>query len=134
VEIKQTVAAIAGKVILFMDACHSGNVMGATRRGTTDLKGVVNELASAENGAIVFTSSTGKQYSLENSEWNNGVFTKSLVEGLDGKADLFRRNQVSVKTLDAYITQRVKDLTKGQQAPTTIVPSSIPDFPIAVIK
>ncbi|MDR1672450.1 MAG: caspase family protein [Bacteroidales bacterium] len=133
VEIKQTTAAIAGKVILFMDACHSGNVMGATRRASIDLKGVVNELASAENGVIVFTSSTGKQYSLENQSWNNGAFTKALVEGIDGKADLFRRRNISVKTLDAYITQRVKTLTNGQQSPTTIVPSSIPDFPIAIV-
>ncbi|MDR1667554.1 MAG: caspase family protein [Bacteroidales bacterium] len=132
-EIKQTVASVAGKVILFMDACHSGSVMGnTTRRSAIDINGIINELSSAENGVIVFTSSTGRQYSLENVEWNNGAFTKALVEGIDGKADLFGRNQISIKTLDAYITQRVKDLTKGQQAPTTIIPSSIPDFPIAI--
>jgi WD40 repeat protein len=134
IEIKQTVAAIAGKVILFMDACHSGSVMGSIRRSVIDINGIINELSSAENGVIVFTSSTGRQYSLEHIDWNNGAFTKALVEGLAGKADLFGRNQISVKTLDAYITQRVKDLTKGQQAPTTIIPSSIPDFPIAITR
>lgn len=36
----------------------------------------------AENGAVVFTSSTGRQYSLENEDWGNGAFTKALVEGL----------------------------------------------------
>jgi WD40 repeat protein len=133
-EIKQTVAAVAGKVILFMDACHSGHVMGNVRRSAsaTDINGIVNELSSAENGVIVFTSSTGRQYSLENAEWNNGAFTKALVEGLGGKADLFGHHRISVKTLDAYITQRVKDLTNGQQAPTTVIPASIPDFPVAI--
>ena len=134
VEIKQSIADIAGKVILFMDACHSGGVMGSGRRSIADIGGLVNELASAENGAIVFTSSTGRQYSLENPEWDNGAFTKALVEGLEGKADLFKRGSITIKTLDAYITQRVKALTKGQQAPTTIMPGSIPDFPIAVVK
>ena len=135
VEIKQSVAAIAGKVILFMDACHSGGVMGNSgRRSMSNVDGLVNELASAENGAIVFTSSTGRQYSLENPDWNNGAFTKALLEGIDGKADLFKRQSISIKTLDVYITQRVKELTGGQQAPTTIIPGSIPDFPIAIIK
>jgi WD40 repeat protein len=134
VDIKQTVASIAGKVILFMDACHSGDVMGSTRRAIIDINGVVNELSSAENGAVVFTSSTGRQYSLEDATWNNGAFTKSLVEGLGGKADLFGRKNISIKTLDAFITQRVKELTKGKQAPTTIIPASIPDFPIAIVK
>jgi hypothetical protein len=134
VDIKQTVASIAGKVILFMDACHSGDVMGSTRRAIIDINGVVNELSSAENGAIVFTSSTGRQYSLEDIAWNNGAFTKALVEGLGGKADLFNRKNISIKTLDAFITQRVKELTKGKQAPTTIIPASIPDFPIAIVR
>jgi len=134
VEIKQSVAAIAGKVVLFMDACHSGGVMGTSSRrvAAADIIGFVNELASAENGAIVFTSSTGRQFSLEDPAWNNGAFTKALVEGLGGEADLFKRSSISIKTLDVYVSQRVKDLTKGQQAPTTIIPASISDFPIAV--
>ena len=32
----------------------------AARRGVADINAVVNELASAENGAVVFASSTGK--------------------------------------------------------------------------
>jgi hypothetical protein len=39
-----------------MDACHSGNLMGKTkRRGIVVVSPVVNELASAENGAVVFS-------------------------------------------------------------------------------
>jgi uncharacterized caspase-like protein len=132
-EIQQSVSSIAGKVVLFMDACHSGGVMGSSRRAaTTDIIGFINELASAENGVVVFTSSTGRQYSLEDPEWNNGAFTKALVEGLEGKADLLRQNSITIKTLDLYISQRVKELTKGKQAPTTIVPASISDFPVAL--
>ena len=82
----------------------------------------------------VFTSSTGRQFSLENPSWNNGAFTKALVEGIQGKADLFNRHSISIKTLDVYITQRVKELTGGRQAPTTVIPESIPDFPIAVVE
>jgi len=134
-EIKQSVADIAGKIILFMDACHSGNILGSEKRsatGPTDIIGFIKDLADAENGAVVFTSSTGKQYSLEDPKWDNGAFTKALVEGIEGKADFLNRHIITIKTLDVYITQRVKELTKGQQAPTTIIPASITDFPIAV--
>ena len=131
-EIQQSISAIAGKVVLFMDACHSGGVMGRRSAAAADIIGFVNELASVENGVVVFTSSTGRQYSLEDPQWNNGAFTKALVEGLSGKADLFKQQNISIKSLDFYISQRVKELTKGQQAPTTIIPASISDFPIAL--
>lgn len=132
-EIKGAIAAIAGKVIVFMDACHSGNILGNNQRRAAVISQAVNDLAETENGTIVFTSSTGRQFSLENPEWNNGAFTKALVEGLNGKADLFGRKVITVKNLDSYIANRVKGLTKGQQAPTTIIPTGIPDFPLAVV-
>jgi hypothetical protein len=55
------------------------------------------------------------------------------VEGILGKADLFNNKNISYKTLDAYIAQRVKDLTNGRQSPTTIIPQSMPDFQIAMM-
>ena len=131
-EITETINVIAGKRVLFMDACFSGNVLGSTRQRST-LNQAILSLTGADNGAVVFTSSTSRQVSLENSEWNNGAFTKALVEGLNGKADPYGSKIITVKSLDLYITMRVKELTKGQQAPTTIVPASIPDFPLAVV-
>jgi hypothetical protein len=130
-EIKSAISGIAGKTVVFMDACHSGNVLGDNRRRAAVITQAVNDLAATDNGTVVFTSSTGRQYSLEDASWNNGAFTKALVEGIKGKADLFNNKSISIKTLDAYITQRVKSLTQGKQAPTTIIPQSMPDFPIA---
>jgi hypothetical protein len=132
-DIKATISAVAGKLLVFMDACHSGNVMGKQQQRAVAISDVVNELTSADSGPVVFTSSTGKQYSLEAQEWNNGAFTKALVEGLSGKADLSGKNQITVKSLDYYVSSRVKELTQGKQAPTTIIPNSIPDFPIAIV-
>ncbi len=130
-DIKNTVASLAGKAVLFVDTCHSGNVMG-TRRGGTDITAVVNELASAENGAVVFASSTGKQYSLEDKSWGNGAFTKALVEGLSGKADYHGKGKITINMLDLYLSERVKELTKGKQTPTTTKPQTISDFPVAM--
>ncbi len=132
-DVKNTVASLPGKTIVFLDTCHSGNIMGK-RRGALDTTGIVNELASAESGAVVFASSTGNQYSVEDPAWKNGAFTKALVEGIGGKADYSGKGKITVNMLDLYISERVKELTKGQQTPTTTKPQTIPDFPIAVSK
>ncbi|RYY67650.1 MAG: peptidase C14 [Chitinophagaceae bacterium] len=132
-ELRQTVSSIAGKVVVFIDACHSGNVMGsAQRRGGADINALVNELSSTQNGAITFTSSTGKEYSLEDPSWAHGAFTMALLEGLNGKASVSGKGKITVKSLDAYISERVKELTRGKQHPTSVVPPNVPDFPIAV--
>ena len=134
-DITATVAAIAGKVLVFMDACHSGNLMGKSkRRGMTVVSPVVNELASAENGAVVFSSATGRQFALENEAWGNGAFTKGVVEGLQGKADYGATGRITLNMLDLYISERVKELTQGQQTPTTVKPPNVPDFPVAVLR
>jgi WD40 repeat protein len=130
-DIKNTVSSIAGKALFFVDTCHSGNVMGG-RRGLVDITAVVNELAATENGVVVFASSTGNQYSLESSSWGNGAFTKALIEGISGKADYQNNGRITVNMLDLYISERVKELTKGQQTPTTTRPVTVPDFPIIV--
>jgi len=93
---------------------------------------LVNELSSAENGAVVFASSTGRQESLESDEWKNGAFTKAIVEGLNGKADLLQNGKITVNELETYLAERVKELTEGQQTPTVAKPQTVPDFPIAV--
>lgn len=132
-EIKKTVANLTGKSLFFVDTCHSGNIMGG-RRGMNDVGAVINELTSAENGAVVFASATGKQYALENRSWGNGAFTKALIEGLSGKADYQKTGRITVNMLDLYISERVKQLTGGKQTPTTTKPSTVPDFPVAVVR
>jgi WD40 repeat protein len=132
-ELKNTVAALTGKVLFFLDTCHAGNVMREKRRAVLDIAGVINELASADNGAVVFAASTGNQYSLENSAWGNGAFTKALVEGLQGQADYRHSGRITVNMLDLYLSERVKALTQGRQTPTTTKPPSTPDFPVALV-
>jgi len=130
-EMKNTVASLAGKTILFIDTCHAGNIMGA-RGVATDITGIVNELASAENGAVVFASSTGRQNSFEDLAWGNGAFTKAVVEGISGKADYTGKGKITINMLDLYISERVKELTGGKQTPATAKPQTIPDFPLVL--
>jgi len=130
-EVKKTLSALPSKVLAFVDTCHSGNIMGA-RRDVANITGVINDLTSAENGVVVFASSTGKQYSLENDEWGNGAFTKALVEGVDGAANYTKDGRITINQLDLYLSERVKTLTGNKQTPTTTKPLTITDFPIAL--
>jgi len=80
---------------------------------------------------VVFSASTGRQGSQESPEWGNGAFTKAVIEGLSGKADFQKTGRITLNMLDLYISERVKELTKGTQSPTTAKPTTIQDFPIA---
>lgn len=134
-DIVSAVEDIAGKKIFFVDTCHSGNSIGSTlkrRDISVETDAFVRELASAESGAVVFNSSTGKQVSLEDPAWGNGAFTKALIEGLSGKAEVPGTKKVTIVSLDLYLSERVKQLTDGRQTPTSAKPQSIADFPIAV--
>jgi WD40 repeat protein len=134
-DIRDTLSRMAGKAVFFVDTCHSGNALGTakTRGLGDDINAFVNDLASAENGVVVFTASTGRQFSLEDPAWGNGAFTKAVVEGLNGKADFQKAGRITLKGLDYYIADRVKELTGGRQSPVSIAPSGVADFPIAVV-
>ena len=107
-------------------------MLGGRKGDQADINGLVNELASAENGAIVFAASTGTQYSIEDPAWSNGAFTKALVEGLGGQAGVGTSGRITVNMLELYISERVKELTRGQQTPTTKKPDMISDYPVAL--
>ena len=129
----QDAVGATGKIVVFLDTCHAGNVLGKGRRAAfNDVNGVINELSATENGAVVFSSSTSRQFSLEDPAWGNGAFTKALVEGLGGAADIKRSGKVTHKLLDVYMSDRVKELTNGRQSPVTQAPGGVPDFPIAI--
>ena len=107
--------------------------MGRKSAGASlDIDALVNDLAKAENGVVVFASSTGRQVSQEDSHWQNGAFTKALVEGINGKADYSGNGRITLNMLDLYLSERVKALTDGLQTPTTTKPVTISDYPVAL--
>ncbi len=130
-EIRTALQRIPGKVLFFLDSCHSGDVL-PTLRGIPSNSAFISELSKSENGVVVFAASTGLQYSQESLKWRNGAFTRAAVEGLEGKAAYVKDRPITVSMLDLYISERVKELTGGAQTPTTTKSSKAPDFPIAL--
>ncbi|QWR78367.1 caspase family protein [Candidatus Magnetomonas plexicatena] len=133
-DITSTLGTLPGKIVLFMDTCHAGNVTGIAKGFSFNLNGIINNLTSAENGVIVFASSTGKQLSQESSEWQNGAFTKAVVDGIKGEADTKKTGRVTIGMMYVHITETVTKLTNGEQTPVGSIPITVPNFPIAVVR
>jgi len=131
-QFKKMLVALPGKVVALLDACHSGGIDGGKRKSAASLTDdLVRDLVTDENGLVVMCSSTGREFSLENNEYRHSNFTQALVEGLSGKAAKSAGATVYLHQLDSYVTDRVKELSKGQQHPVTAKPSSIRSFPLA---
>jgi WD40 repeat protein len=134
IEFQDFLSKVGGKVLVFLDTCYSGDVLRGGRAPLQpSLDKFANELAAAENGAVVFASSTGNQSSWEDAKWGNGAFTKALVEGLEGKADTRNTGVVRIAALEDYVYDRVKDLTEGKQKPMVAKPKMIENFAIVAV-
>jgi hypothetical protein len=132
-ELQDYLTKIGGKKIFFFDTCYSGAILGGKATNTqANVDKFANELRAAENGVIVYTSSTGNELSQEKEEWGNGAFAKAVVEGLRGAAGRPDVPVVMISDLQGYVSRRVKELTDGNQKPMIAMPKTVEDFPISV--
>ena len=129
-DFQDVLTSLPSKTIFMIDTCHSGGVTGK-RRGGSDMTDALRELLQAGTGVVVLTAATAKEFSVEREDWGHGAFTKATLEGLEGKADYDGDSIIDIKELDLYITKRVKQLTNGAQHPTTEIPKTMPNFPLA---
>ncbi len=75
---------------------------------------------SRGSGAVVISAAAGKGYALESPEWNNGVFTYSILNGLKNKtADANQDEMITISELKEYVSKEVERLTNGAQKPTS---------------
>ena len=72
------------------------------------------------SGAMVISSAGGAEFAFESPQWNNGVFTYSVLEGLKtGNADKNKDKTITVSELRDYVIAKVQNLTQGKQTPTS---------------
>lgn len=132
----QFVNDVLGKVVMFIDACHSARGLEGPgpNQGAVDLSAVTNELASVENGAVMYAASTGRQLAIERDEWKNGAFTEALLEGYAGKADYTADDKISTDELGLWLRTRVKQLTGDEQEPVMLKSKAIREFEISSLR
>ena len=141
-EMSQILGRARAYVVVALDACHSGAVLGMQqgekyKAPALDISGLANQLSSAEHGIAVLSSSTPDQFSFEDRVLGGGLFTKALVEGLQGKAS--KDGTATFETLKSWIEKRVPELSVGDspkgklaaQTPITVLPPGVPEIILA---
>jgi len=127
-------AKIKGRVILLLDACHSGSIVTETVVPNDELAQQFFE--GGRGGIMVFSASKGRQYSLESPDVGGGfgIFTFALTQSLGPKAREADTNSdgfVEFMELVDYVSTYVNKETKGEQTPWLSRKELFGDLPIA---
>ena len=99
-----------GKVLLLLDACHSGAVGPSGNPDASVLRNAVNL-----DNVTVLTSSRKDEFSQESPAWNHGAFTQAFLDALSGGADREGRGVISMPELAEAMDKDLETLTKGKQ-------------------
>jgi len=118
----------AQKVFVMIDACKSGRLVLAMR--STEARKALVQLARS-TGTYIVSASTAQQYAAEIKALGHGVFTYSLLEGLQGKAG---EKKVTVEGLIHYVKEKLPELTEKHrgQAQYPVSWGSGMDFPLVL--
>lgn len=116
-------SARAKKVLLIVDACHSGGLGLAAnigrRGGQAALTNkLLQELSMSRDGVAILSASSASEFSQEGPSWDgHGVFTYHLVKGLQGAGDLDKDGIVTIREVYEYVYRKVAEDTRGEQHP-----------------
>ncbi len=130
----------ARRKLMLIDACHSGEVDKEdliTLNATSDslIKGLKPVAYKKENqlglknsfelmqslfvnvgkntGATIISAAAGTQFALERNDLKNGVFTYSILEAIK------QNPTIKISVLKKIVGEKVNQITKGLQKPTT---------------
>ena len=125
----------AQKQVFILDACQSaGALESVTERGAAEEKAIAQLARST--GTFWITSTGSNQFASEFDKLGHGIFTYTLIEGINGKADANADKKLTIRELSTYIENKVPELSE-QLKGTAQYPSAYSfgnDFPIVVYK
>ena len=110
------------KIIVFIDACHSGGAKSKGDMTNDEINSMaLNALNSSAAGIITVSSTTDSLLSYEDALWQNGAFTKALVEALDNQkvtkkngstlsADTNSDKIITIEEMYNFLKIRIPDL------------------------
>jgi WD40 repeat protein len=113
-ELRREVAKLAEghRVLLLLDACHSGAVASDGSKVTPDAD--ILRAAMSFTNVTVLTSSKSNAPSREDPAWKHGAFTKVFLDALSG-AVTTDQGVISMSGLTAYLESNLAQLTGGKQ-------------------
>jgi uncharacterized caspase-like protein len=123
----------ASRVVLMIDACHSGAVV-------KDVKGLLQNRVYTQlgrsTGFAVLAAARQDQAALERNTLGHGVFTAAIMAALTGAADRNGDGKVTARELAAYLARQIPTLATEHlnevQIPVAYAPSE--DFVIRSLR
>ena len=131
--------------IVMIDACHSGLMSGAKNVHNAE---ALLKISEAAVGTTVIASCQGDELSYEDDAWQNGAFTKSLLEAFSNQScsdetgafssDSNQDKLITLGEIVKFIKRRVPKMVASQKRVTTQNPVIINDsldntIPLCVI-
>jgi len=107
-----------GRVLVFLDVCHAGNVAGIG--GGSELEASVRRVWEGRAGELgIMLASHAKKFALESSNFGggHGAFSYFLISGLNGAAAESGTSEITFSSLAVYVVKNVSEFTGGQQTP-----------------
>jgi WD40 repeat protein len=108
--------AAHGRVLLLLDACHSGAATANGAQPVANADVLRAGLAHLPN-VTVLTSSRAKEVSHEDPKWGNGAFTKVVLAAMGRDADENHDGLISMSEMTEYVSRHLPMLTDDQQHP-----------------
>ncbi len=110
--------AKVGRVVLLVDICKAGQINGSPVKIDT-VSNDVQHLGEVPGQLLGLVASRPREASLEGPEFGggHGAFSYFVVKGLIGGADANGDKTVDAAELVDYVTEQVKNATKGKQHP-----------------
>lgn len=123
----------ASRVLLMIDACHSGAVV-------KDVKGLAQNRIYTQlgrsTGFAVLAAARQDQAALERNTLGHGVFTAAIMAALGGAADRNGDGKVTARELAAYLARQIPTLATEHlneiQIPVAYAPSE--DFVVTALR
>jgi len=120
--------------MLILDACDSGafdrkaTKTRKTRALPTATDTMLRQMVNDEGLVVMCGAAKGTEAAEEN---GHGFFTRAIIDGLSGKADVYKKGRVDLIDLQGYVINRVVQLSSGDQEPTISIPSTVRSFALS---
>lgn len=104
--------------LILLDACRE-RLTRDSRNGEPDprsVAGFIREM-SAISGQVVISAASAGGYAYDDDDRGNGVFTRTLIDGLHCGAGSNRQGYVTVDTLYSYVSRNVLSWVQGHKNP-----------------
>jgi uncharacterized caspase-like protein len=111
-DLNEIIETSHGERILLVDTCHAGNAYNSR---------LIKD--AADEKIAVLAATDAETLAKEEPELGHGVFTYSLLKGLEGMADSDHDGRVQVGELSNFSIERVVKMTGGTQTPTVYISS-----------